>query len=138
MNSKEINSEAGYVLILVLVVITVLTLVSANLLNQTVGYSFLTERRVSSVQALALAENAALEALWELKRNPDYRGAQSYIYQEGASRYEIIDPTWGSNDLSLTIFGYGTVGKYQTRIRLLVARPNLQGRFTITKWLEDP
>lgn len=138
MNSSKEQSEAGYVLILVMIVISVLTLVTMSLLNQTVGSSFLVARRVARVQAFALAESAAAEGLWQLKLNPATRNSQSYDWQEGWSRYEIIDSTKGTDDLSLTIIGTAKIGKQRVTVRFLVVRPQQGAEFRMTKWCEDP
>lgn len=133
------KSEKGFVLLLVLVIVCVMTLAVISLTTRTTQASYLAAKRAATVQAFPLAENAALEGYWRLVSDPSYRLSGEKHWSDGWYRYTIIDPTplISDDDLSLEVLGEGFAGREQRRVRLILARPDLYSGFVISSWRED-
>lgn len=133
------KNENGYVLLIVLGIVCVMTLAVIGLTNRTTQASYLASKRAVSVQAFPLAENAALEGYWHLVIKPNYRINQERHWDDGWYRFTIIDPTplVAEDDLNLEVLGEGFYGGEQRKVRLFLARPNLNANFTIISWQED-
>lgn len=133
------RNENGYVLVLVLVMVCALTLAVISLTNLTTQASYIAVKRAASVQAVPLAESAALEGLWQLKIAPSFRDTREKHWSDGWYRYTIIDqtPLVTDNDLNLEVLGEGFFGKEQRRVRLLITRPNLNADFVVSAWREE-
>lgn len=133
------RDENGFVLLLVLVIVCVMTYVVISLTTRTTQASFLAAKRANDIRAFPLAENAALEGYWQITNTPSYRGSQERYWSEGWYRFTIIDPTplITDDDLSLEVLGEGFIGNRKRRIRLRLTRPNLNGVFSISSWRED-
>lgn len=134
------KNEEGYILLIVLVIVCVITLAIVGITTRTTQASFLAAKRVGTIQALPLAESAAMEGYWYLVGDPTYR----IINQErhwGSSwyRFSIIDstPLNPNDDLSLDVLGEGFTGNQQRSVRLILTRPDLNATYTITSWSED-
>jgi hypothetical protein len=116
-----------------------MTLAVISLTNRTTQASYLAAKRASSVQAFPLAENAALEGYWRLATKSNYRINQERHWDKGWCRFTIIDPTPlnTDDDLNLEVLGEGFYGGERRRVRLFLARPNLNANFKISSWQED-
>lgn len=133
------RNESGYVLLIVLVVVCAMTLAVISLTNRTTQASYLAAKRAADVQALSLAENAALEGYWRLTTQPTYRTSQERHWDGVWYRFSIIDPTplTAADDLYLEVLGEGFSGTQRRRVRLVLTRSNLNSDFVIDSWEED-
>lgn len=132
------RNENGYVLLMVLGIVFVMTLAVISLTNRTTQASYLAAKRASSVQAFSLAENAAMEGYWYLATKPNYRNNQERHWDNGWWRFTIIDPTpLDVNDLNLEVLGEGFYGGERRGVRIFLVRPNLNTNFMISSWRED-
>jgi hypothetical protein len=138
--------EEGYVLILTIVVVSLLTVSVAIFANRTIFASALANRRECKVQAYQLAESAALEGVWRVSQNPEFRlsTAENTRYVEEQTtgqpwfyRFSVVDPTPATaDDLELTIVGEGFVGSYQSKVTILIQRTSVSSDYTIVSWQE--
>jgi hypothetical protein len=139
-------SEEGYVLILTIVVVSLLTVSVAIFANRTVFASVLANRREHKVQAYQLAESAALEGVWRVSQNPGFRqsAAENTIYLDEQTlgrpwyyRFSVVDPTPETvDDLELTIVGEGFVGSYQSKVTIRIQRTTVSADYAIVSWQE--
>ncbi len=131
------RQETGTVLILVIVLVSVITYLTIILLNETLDNSYLATRRLATVQALALAENAVNEAYHILVFNPVYRGQKKQYLNDAWYQYQIIDPTpTTTDDLNLAILGEGESGNFRRQLKLTLRRENLETPFRVVAWSE--
>lgn len=133
------RNENGFVLLLVLVIVCVMTLAVINLTTRTTQASYLAAKRATAIQAFPLAESAALEGYWHLAARPTFRLNQERHMSGGWYRFTIIDPTPSvlDDDLSLEVLGEGFVGREQRSVRLRLTRGDLNASFVIDSWWED-
>lgn len=133
------KNENGFVLLMVLVIVCVMTLAVINLTTRTTQASYLAAKRATAIQAFPLAESAALEGYWHLATRPTFRQSQERHWSGGWYRFTIIDPTplVFDDDLSLEVLGEGFVGREQRRVRLRLTRGDLNAGFVIDSWRED-
>ncbi len=133
------RNENGFVLLIVLVIVCVITLAVINLTTRTTQASYLAAKRAADIKALPLAENAVLEGYWHLTISPAYRDSREKHWGDGWYRYTIIDPTplVSDDDLSLEVLGEGFSGGEERRVRLTLHRPDLNSSFVISSWRED-
>ena len=139
------QDEKGYVLILTIAIICMMTVSVAVLANRTVFGSALALRRGQTVQALQMAESGALEGYWQLIRNPEFRTAGTGVTKvfndavfSGRYTYRIIDNTpTNLQDLELEIVSEGLVGRWQRKVRLRLSRSNNNTAFKKNAWQEE-
>ena len=132
-------NDNGYVLLIVLVIVCVITLAIIGLTTRTTDASFLAAKRVGTVQAFSLAESAAMEGYWYLVADPTCRVNQERHWGNTWYRFSIIDstPLDPNDDLSLEVLGEGFAGNQQRSVRLVLTRPALNTTYTIDTWQED-
>jgi hypothetical protein len=138
--------EKGYVLILTIVIVSLLTVSIAIFANRTIFASFLAYRREKKVQAYQLAESAALEGVWRVSQNPEFRRstAENTIYLDEQTngrpwyyRFTVVDPTPATaDDIELTIIGEGFVGSYQSKVTIRIQRTTVSSDYAIVSWQE--
>ena len=135
------HNEKGYILLLVVVMVTVIACTVVILANRTFHASFFAARRELNAKALALAENAAMEAYWQLVKDPTYRPATAQERHWGTAwyRYAIQDstPLDPSDDLQLIVTGQGFVRGQQRGVKLVLRRINTAVKFSIHSWAEQ-
>lgn len=132
------HDESGYILILVMVIVCIITMATVLLVGPTMNASFFAVRRSATVSALAMAENAAREGLSKLHDDPSFRGSGERFWGDEWYRFTIIDATPGTtNDLSLDILGLGYIGNVGRGIRLSLIRTDVDAPFTIIGWAEE-
>lgn len=134
------RDENGYVLLIVLVLVCVVTFGIISLMSQTTQASFLAAKRVGTIQAFPLAESAAMEGYWSLVADPAFRTTDPLARHWGNSwyRFSIIDDTpLDTDDLNLEVLGEGFTGSQQRRVILQLTRLALNSSFTIRSWKED-
>ncbi|HHZ19632.1 MAG TPA: hypothetical protein GX391_03830 [Firmicutes bacterium] len=131
------KNEQGYILILVIAIVCIISFAIILVMGSTVNPSYLAARRVDTVRAFPLAESAAMEGYWQLTQDPTFRGTRERYWSDGWYRYTIVDTTPGTNDLTLEVIGDGFAGNQQKRVRLTLRRANLNETFTITGWNEE-
>jgi Tfp pilus assembly protein PilX len=135
-------NEKGYVLIITIAIICMLTVTIAVLANRTIFAAALALRREERVQALAMAENGLREAFWQLSRNAEFRTAESgetkYLDQ-WSYNYQIIDatPADTTDDLTLEVTSIGSAGNQQCTLTLELARDAVDSDFAISAWREE-
>jgi hypothetical protein len=146
MMAKNKTSEAGYVLILTIVIVSLLTVSVAIFANRTIFASVLAYRREGKVQAYQLAETAALEGVWRVSQNPGFRQspAENTKYLEEQTngqpwyyRFTVEDPTPATaDDLELTIVGEGFAGSYSSKVTIRIQRTTASSAYAIVSWCE--
>lgn len=131
------QEEAGYVLIMTVVIIAVITMSIAVMGHRVLFGASLTMHKIETIQALPLAESAALEGLWRLNQQPDFRSGGERHWDDCWYRFSIIDPTAETiDDLELQIIGEGFVENQRSAVRLHVTRDNPNAQFEISLWEE--
>jgi hypothetical protein len=135
------KNEKGYILLLALVIVFLITFAIIGLTTRTTQASFLAAKRAATARAFSLAESAAMEGYWCLVANPTYRvdnQERHWDNDNGWYRFSIIDATSSdtNDDLSLKVLGEGFVGNQQRNVRLNLSRLDLNATFTIAKWQE--
>ena len=138
--------EKGYVLILTIVIVSLLTVSIAIFANRTIFASFLAYRREKKVQAYQLAESAALEGVWRVSQNPGFRQstAENTFYMDEQTngrpwyyRFTVVDPTPATaDDLELMIVGEGFAGNYQSKVTIRIQRATVSSHYSIVSWQE--
>lgn len=139
------QDEKGYVLILSIALICVMTVSAGVLANRAVFGSTLALRRVQTIKALQMAESGAFEGYWQLIRNPEFRTADTGVTKvfndsvfEGSYTYQIIDNSPNDRqDLVLDIVSIGISGRWQRKVRLRLNRPNVDSVFQKNLWQEE-
>jgi type II secretory pathway pseudopilin PulG len=130
------KNENGYVLLIVLVIVCVITLAIIGLMTRTTDASFLAAKRVGTVQAFSLAESAAMEGYWYLVADPAYRVInQERLWSTDKYSFSIIDSA--HDDMHLEVLGAGFVGNQQRSVRLTLSRPDVSSTYSIDTWQED-
>jgi hypothetical protein len=135
-------NDKGYVLILTIGIICLLTVAVAILANRTIFASALAIRREAKVQALAMAENGVREGFWQLSRNVKFRTGDSgktKYYDQWSYHYQIIDdtPSDTTDDKVLKIKSIGSAGNQQCTITLELIRDDVNSNFAISTWQEE-
>jgi type II secretory pathway pseudopilin PulG len=146
MMAVQKPGEKGYVLILTIVIVSLLTVSIAILANRSFFASALAYRRERKVQAYQLAESAALEGVWQVSQNPQFRKSTAenttYLDQQTNGqtwyyRYTIDDPSpLTSDDTKLSIIGEGFVGNFQSTVTINVERATPTSDYAIVSWKE--
>ena len=133
------KKENGYILLLVLVIVGVISFAIIGLTTRTTEASFLAARRVGNIQAFSLAESAAMEGYWHLVTDPAYRTHQERQWGNDKYSFQIIDstPSDPTDDTTLEVLGEGYSGNQQRKVLLVLIRQNLTSTFTMSSWSED-
>jgi type II secretory pathway pseudopilin PulG len=133
------KNESGYILLMVLVVVGVISFGIIGLMTRTTEASFLAARRARNIQAFSLAESAAMEGYWYLVNDPTYRTNQVRQWGNDKYSFQIIDstPSDPNNDIILEVLGEGYIGNQQRKVRLVLARPDLNSTYAMSSWSED-
>ncbi len=131
------NKDDGYILLLVLVIVCLITFATIAITSRTTQASYLAAKRASVIPAFSLAESAALEGFWYLVNDPTCRMNQERHWGNTWYRFTIIDLTPGTDDYDLEVLGEGYTGNQQRKVRLVLHRPDLSSDFTISLWSED-
>lgn len=129
------KNEDGYVLIVTIVIICIITFSILVLTNRTVTASIFALRRADTVKALSLAESAALEGIWQLQNDPSYRTTQKRYWTDGHYQYSIEDETPATvDDLDLAVVGEGFVNDQTRKIRVKLHRDDTDTQYAIVYW----
>ena len=139
------QDEKGYVLILTIALICMMTVSVGVLANRAVFGSTLALRRVQTVQALQMAESGAMEGYWQLIRNPEFRTTGSGVTKvfndsafKGSYTYQIIDNSPSDRqDLVLDIVSIGISGRWERKVRLRLTRSDVNSVFQKNLWQEE-
>lgn len=132
-----LDEERGYVLILTIVMICALTLSMIVISHRTIFASALSWRRVDSVRAFTLAENAAMEGYWQIQKEPNFRANGQRHLEDGWYRYTIIDLTPATtDDLNLEVIGEGFVKNIRREVQIRLSRSTISENFIISAWEE--
>lgn len=132
MLSNNQNNQKGYIaLILILIVlgITLMIAISANLLGISEGDMGL--RKSQSSEAFYLANLCAEDALMKLKRNLGYSGNETLIVGEGSCN---ILPLEGSGNTNRIVKTTGNIYNQTRRIKIQVDMVN--PKMKISSWQE--
>lgn len=134
------KNDNGYILLIVLVIVCVITFAIIGLTTRTSEASFLAAKRFRTAQAFSLAESAAMEGYWYLAADPNCRISQERNWDSEKYSFSIIDDSPEddpSGDLSIEIVGIGYAGNEQRRVRLVLNRPDQYTTYTMNSWQED-
>jgi hypothetical protein len=134
------KNDKGYILLIVLVIVCVITFAIVGLTTRTTEASYLAAKRSGTVRAFSLAESAAMEGYWYLTADPNCRTGQERHWNSEWYRFSIIDDSPlddPSGDLSLVIIGEGHVSNEQRKVKLVLTRLDQYTAFTLNSWQED-
>lgn len=130
--TKPPSNQSGYVILLsVLVVGAVGTAIATSLLLLGVGGARTSLDQQRLVQARALANACAEEALERLRRDANYAGSETLTFETGTC---TIDAVGGSGDTNRTIYSTGTVDPIVRRVVVEVA--SVGPPTDLTSWQE--